>query len=386
MTSQVAGMIIDDRIRELVRRIDRAPARQADGPLRELVLRVKRNCAKPAVRARYAAYARARGVLEPYPLGEDGYAVAFDPLTDERAFMDRWLRSGVVVGKTLVPRRLCTAAIRRIHAIVRDLSGGRCDLARAETAAAMPRDPAGVPLLSRGFLEIYHDDSLAQLRQAVRIYLHHVLIWGRHDLWTSYDRYGVKLPGHPESYGLPLHVDQNPRIHPGFTTVQGILALTDCPAERGTTVVVPGSKLHFPRYRPMAAEHGEHVEIDRNAAVTPVLERHAQPIPLRQGDLVSWDSRTTHANTGNTSRQTRYVAIIAAGPAREDNPLALQARGEAFRTGLGSNVREALMHASKKPRYTDPAALARARKHEKLTLLGRLLYGQASYKTATPAA
>ncbi|MBU0859028.1 MAG: hypothetical protein KJ667_03745, partial [Alphaproteobacteria bacterium] len=66
---------------------------------------------------------------------------------------------------------------------------------------------------------------------------------------------------------------------------------------------------------------------------------------------------------------------------------ALAARREALATGLGSNVREALMHASKKPRYTAPEVLATVRQPEQLNLLGKLLYGTESYKkiTAAPA-
>jgi hypothetical protein len=96
---------------------------------------------------------------------------------------------------------------------------------------------------------------------------------------------------------------------------------------------------------------------------------------LRAGDIVTWDSRTTHANSANHSGESRYVAYVAAGPARESDWAAVSARSDAFRTGVGANVRDALMHASKKPRYTAPALLSANRQPEDLTVLGRLLYG-----------
>ena len=274
----------------------------------------------------------------------------------------------------------CNNAKGKINAMVKNLSNGKCDLSKYETYSKIPIDHQGIPILSRGFFEIYHDNLLAQIRQSIRVYLHYVLIWGRTDLWTSFDRLGVKLSSHKESYSLPLHIDQNPKIHTNFKTVQGVLALDDCPIERGTFVAVPGSRKYFLDYIRMAPEKGEYVELDTSDRIAAKLKKKKQALPLRKGDLVTWDSRTTHSNTGNISRKTRFVAYVAMGPAKENNRFAIKARKEAFKTGLGSNVREALMHASKKPRYTNQKAILKIRKKEKLTLLGELIYGQKKYK------
>jgi hypothetical protein len=169
-------------------------------------------------------------------------------------------------------------------------------------------------------------------------------------------------------------------VHPHFRTVQGVLALTDCPAERGTFLGVPGSRGLFPHYGGMAKNMGEYVELDLQNPVAATLQQHAQAIPLRAGDMVSWDSRTTHANTANISDDMRMVFYVAAGPARPDDPAAVAARMDALQTGLGSNVRDAMMHASKKPRFTQPDAIQQVRKPEQLNLLGKLLYGTARYK------
>ena len=346
------------------------------GLVRHLTLR----CAQPAVQEKYADYSRSWGTLGPYPLDEGYvYARAFDPLNEEAEMYETWRRFGVVVGRAVAPETVCLNAVQRVKSITKDISAGTCDMDDPQTYGSLPADAAGAPILSRSFFEIYHDDSLAQLRQCVRVYLQHVVLWGRADLWTTFDRYGVKLPGHTESAALPLHVDQNPNRHTGFHTMQGVLALEDCPRERGTLVVVPGSKRYFSDYATMARNDGDYVELDPDEPIAGLLASRAQAIPLRQGDLASWDSRTTHANTANISKTARFVALIAAGLAREDDPAAHAARAEAFRTGLGSNVRDALMHASMRPRYTDEAAARLARQPEQLHLLGRLLYGQESY-------
>jgi ectoine hydroxylase-related dioxygenase (phytanoyl-CoA dioxygenase family) len=121
------------------------------------------------------------------------------------------------------------------------------------------------------------------------------------------------------------------------------------------------------------------VELDTTKDIAPQLKENAQTFPLRAGNLVSWDSRTTHANSENVSGDTRYVAYVAAGPTREEDDKLINVRMEGFTSGEGSNVREALMHASKKSRYSDLEKLQSLRKPEELNLLGQLLYGQEKY-------
>lgn len=377
-----AAAIINNQTRELVASLEQCPpdnAQEADTRTWQLVDHLTDQLAQPEVRQRYEEYRLVDGVLGQYPVDSEGFAESFDILDQEADFYEHWTRHGVVVGATVASETLCANAIGRIKSMILELSDGTCDIDDPDTYPNLPVDAAGEPILTRGFFEIYHDDSLAQLRQTIRNYLQQVVIWGRADIWTTFDRYGVKLPGHQESVALPLHVDQNPNQSPGFHTVQGVLALDDCPVERGTLVTVPGSKALFPTYAWMTDSHGEYVELDTNTRAGEILAERAQALPLKQGDLVNWDSRTTHANTTNTSTQTRFMALIAGGPAREDDPAAGAARAEAFETGEGSNVRKALMHASKRPRYTDGAVVRQIRQPEILTPLGKLIYGQEAY-------
>lgn len=395
--------IIDDSVRELVSRIDNCESgHKLDELLLSLVALLKERCLHPEVTARYAQYvssscsgasspcpavgsgddstlALSRHPLAQLPVDEDGYIVGFDPLTQEAEFVECWQRYGIVVGANVVDATLCRAVVERMHELMLAASEGACDLAKPDTWDSIPTDGAAVPIVSRGFFEIYHDDVIAAIRQSVRVYLHYVLIWGRADLWVTFDRLGIKLPGHVEGKGLPLHVDQNPNVHPQFRTVQGVLTLVDCPSERGTFVGVPGSREYFSVYGGMAKNKGEYVELDLSHPLSGTLSANAQLCPLRAGRLISWDSRTTHANSENVSDETRFVAYIAFGPQRQDDEAACAARADGFTSGLGSNVRDALMHASKKPRYTDQARLAALRRVEQLTSLGRLIYGQDKY-------
>ncbi|MCD8496725.1 MAG: phytanoyl-CoA dioxygenase family protein [Alphaproteobacteria bacterium] len=201
------------------------------------------------------------------------------------------------------------------------------------------------------------------------------------------DRLGVKLPSHEGGKALPLHVDQNPTIDPDFKTLQGVLALVDCPAERGTFRGVPGSRNVFQQYAQMPGGIGEFVELDPQHPIAEELTNKAQAFPLRAGDMVSWDSRTTHANTENISQDPRMVFYVAAGLAQENNAAAVAARKDAFTTGLATSklkVPQALLRATIKPRFIDAEAVSRIRKPENLTLLGKLLYGTERYDDIIP--
>lgn len=378
-------MLINDKIRDLVSTLDVATENGdslvVDKHINELINELRVTCYQPENQSRYAAYSATPGEIGKYPLDNEDYARAFDPLKNEEDFYDQWSQQGVVISPNIVSSSTCETTVKRIHELIKELSNGECDLSRPETYDAIPVDKEGIAVLSRGFFEIYHDDSLAQLRQAVHAYIHHVVIWGTPDLWTTFDRFGVKLPAHKESGGLPLHVDQNPITNPSFNSLQGLLALADCPTERGTLLVVPGSKRYFAEYGNMSKKHGEYVELDPTSKLTEELIRHAQPLPLRAGSLVSWDSRTTHSNTKNISGDTRTVAYISTLPAREESPDLLAAREEAFSTGLAKYNHAAGLRVSTKPRYTAPELIAQIRKPEQLYLLGKLLYGKKSYRT-----
>lgn len=375
-------MLLDTHTKDLIKKIESTDIKDSDSfrvLFRELLKNMRTNLENPEVLERYKSYKKNNGNIGKYPIDDEGYAIAYNPLEDEEGFWNAWYKYGMVVGKNVVSEEVCNRAIQRMHEVTRKISDDKCELDNPETWGNTPVDSNGISFISRGFFEIYHDKALSDIRQAIRLYIHHVMIWGKVELWTSFDRLGVKLPEHEESYALPLHVDQNPLIHPDFKTVQGVLALIDCPVERGTFVGVPGSRAVFNEYKRFAPERGEFVELLSSDSLAETLNLNAEPIPLRAGHIVSWDSRTTHSNTENKSKKTRYVAYIAAGPAREESQELINARMEAFRTGIGSNVREALMHASKKARYSDYEKLEKVREPEQLTLLGKLLYGQESY-------
>lgn len=305
-----------------------------------------------------------------YPV--ETYAKSFCALTQEKELLEHWYHYGFVVGHQVVSSENCNNAITRIMEILAHFK------MQWNNPESWHRDAQGSCIFSRGFFEVYQDDALAQIRQSLMLYLHHVILWGTPYLWTSFDRLGVKLPEGEESKGLPLHVDQNPAVHPDFRTIQGVIALEDCPVERGTFVAVPGSYMDFDNYLNFIkpSYKGEYILLPDNKAKQCI----SQEIPLKKGDIVSWDSRTTHANSSNLSDKNRYVAYVSAGIAKPGTKW-VNERKESFKNGLGVNVRDSYMHASMKPRFTD--SLNNIRKPEQLNILGECLYGLREYKDAS---
>jgi hypothetical protein len=365
-------MIITRDIQQLVHKIESET--QIKPFLKLLFQQLQINCQEHALHERQ--YYKNLPVLEtPYPI-VDGYAVSFDPLTQEKQILEHWYQYGFVVGKNVATANQCDDVVKTMQNIMNQVGMG------LEDESTWKKDDNGTALLSRGFFELYHDDVLAQIRQNIRLYLYHVILWENPFLWTSFDRLGLKLPEGQESKGLPLHVDQNPTVHADFTTVQGVLALVDCPQERGTFVGVPGSKKYFSKYASYIKEgyKGEYIPLPEESGIYQELSQRQQCIPLKKGNIVSWDSRTTHANSDNLSSLNRYVMYVATGVAKEYDEQLVEKRKLNFRSGLGENVRDAYLHASKKPRFTNADLMSQLRKTEQLNELGLCLYGLKKYE------
>jgi hypothetical protein len=170
-------MLISKEIKELALEIEAGGAQAPDALVRSFVTKLDAACQQPENEQRNVLYQNSPAVLEPYPLDKDGYAVSFDPLTQEKEFLEAWHRYGIVVGKGILSPQQCSDAIEGITERFNALSNGTCELSKPGTWQNMPKDDNGTPFLSRGFLELYHDDVLAQMRQNVRLYLHQALLW-----------------------------------------------------------------------------------------------------------------------------------------------------------------------------------------------------------------
>lgn len=311
----------------------------------------------------------------PYPTTSAGWARSFDPLLNPLELLQHYKSWGFVVAKNVASNEQTKEVVGKINEIV-----GQFDL---NDPASYTKDGDGVAILSRGFVELHHDNCLAQIRQNPRLYLHHCLILNCAQLWCTFDRVGFK-PSSTEvanenSLALGWHVDQNPKNHPGFQTIQGVLALEDCSSEVGCTQVALGSINHFLDYKKSIAPNytGDFVPYTKTKDGWEIV---SQDIAIERGCILTWDSRTTHRNSENTClNKHRFVAYISANIAKPHDQKAIDLREQLVKSSLGANERFAYAHASKKPRFSDSEYLCKIKKPEELSWLGKRLYGKESY-------
>lgn len=220
---------------------------------------------------------------------------------------------------------------------------------------------------NRGFLDLYHDDTLAQLRQDRRIMKPFELIFKRSDLWVVFDRL-IYQGKHDKAIPLCPHVDQNPLKGLEFKSVQAILALRDMkPGQTDMLVVAEKSQQHFSMYKAWAKPSDGFVE-----AQAGYMDCELRLLELHEGEMVIWDSRLTHFRNriGNTTTHNRYGMLISFLPQTKD-PMDLALRQTIFDMGVGGVDHTAGLRATASPRC--PISL---RKHkENLTEHGRRIYG-----------
>ncbi len=308
-----------------------------------------------------------------------------NPVTDPQVFRDHFRHWGVVIADNIASTQDCLYAAARVRSMLLELSDGAFDLASPSTWNAIPKDELGQPIISRGFLDLYHDDGLARIRQSPALWFAHCLIWGTPYLNVTYDRYGVKLPG-TLSLPLPLHVDQNPVRDPMFASTQGLVALVDNPTPTGVFICIPGSPKRFHDWKEDGEDKGDYVPLADpydSSVRSGSLWSQAMEVPLEQGQAVIWDSRTVHASgipaediaaepSEPIATNTRLVALISM--AAEVSSEAQLIRRQHYNDAAGSNVREARIHASYPPRYENADAANAVRSPEHLTPLGQRLY------------
>ncbi len=220
---------------------------------------------------------------------------------------------------------------------------------------------------TKGFLDFYHDDCLAQLRQDIRLYEVFTTILQNKDLWVVFDRV-IYQEANQHQDDLPPHVDQNPIRCPNFDEVQGMLALKDMNETTGTLALVPKSQLFFKhKYQKWTSSiHGNYVEYKDNEL------NHFHGLNLKKGQFVIWDSRTTHSRIrGTENLKNRYAALISFCIADSYNSELINARIDAFHCGIGYNNHEAGLRATSQPRCT----VSFRTEMEILTSHGEKIYG-----------
>ena len=239
---------------------------------------------------------RLRDALAGLPVGSAaGSLNHVDGLTrDDLAF---WDEHGYVVVHDAVPASSRGQAAAAIYSFL-GASPGHPDSWYAKKHG----HSIWVPLLR-------HPAFLAN-RKSPRLVKAFAQLWGREDLWPTVDQGGLNPPERP---GWPF---PGPHIHwdatlapPHRFGLQGILYLTDTPAEQGAFSCIPGFHRALPGWLASLAP-GEN---PREA-----IRKHPGFVPIagRAGDLIIWHHHLPHGASPNRGTLPRIVQYITLLPTR----------------------------------------------------------------------
>lgn len=160
------------------------------------------------------------------------------------------------------------------------------------------------------WVPLYRDPALVANRRAPRVARAFADLWGREDLWALVDQAGFNPPEN-ERWRFPgphLHWDMT-LAKPHCFGVQGILYLTDTPAEQGAFCCIPGFHRRLEAWLeslPPGANPREAIQ----------HEAGLMPIAGRAGDLVIWHHALPHASSPNRGKLPRVVQYMTLRPTR----------------------------------------------------------------------
>jgi hypothetical protein len=220
-------------------------------------------------------------------------------LSDEQRTF--WDEQGYLVLRELVPLDLCRAAEQATwEFIVKDPDDPETWYAEMENRSIVS--------------SMYHHQSLWDIRQHPPVHEMFSSFFGSEKLWVDINQTGMNPPERGEwtfhdRYKLHWDIPVRPPFH---FYVQGMLYLTDTPADQGAFALKPGF----------------HKKLDRWLAALPEEqwpERfapediEAEPVAGKAGDLIIWNSLLPHGATPNRAKRPRMVCYLTMFPAHDDD-------------------------------------------------------------------
>jgi hypothetical protein len=147
-------------------------------------------------------------------------------------------------------------------------------------------------------------------RRAPRLVKAFAQLWGREDLWSTVDQGGLNPPERADWRFPGPHIHWDMTLAPPHCFgVQGILYLTDTPAEQGAFNCIPGFHRRLEQWlKELPA--GD----DPRRAIT----RHPGFVPIagKAGDLVIWHQALPHGSSPNRGTKPRVAQYIMLRPTR----------------------------------------------------------------------
>jgi len=278
------------------------------------------------------------------PIDEEGYVQSF--LADEeKELLDFFHKYGFVVVRNIISADQCEKTEDDLWRSDEMLGSRKVDRNEPSTWENGTW-PSEMNLAEGGFLTHLTDMSLQtgwDNRQHPNLYKIFSLVFNNPNLWVRFDRYGMMRPtkgikmkngnivDKPEwkTKSNWLHWDQNPWQEPDFVRVQGLLALTNAIKTSGGFHCVPGFAPNFKKWSIDNVDKRSKGSLI-NVPANDVIRTQIQPITLRKGSLLIWDSRTPHGNFPNDDSHFRVVQYITFFPAQESDKKLVEDRLDAF--------------------------------------------------------
>ena len=161
-----------------------------------------------------------------------------------------------------------------------------------------------------GIVPLHHHQALWDVRQLPALHRIFSTLYQTERLWVSFDRGSFKVPSsfHESGYRMDApHWDGDPRM-PNELAMQGLVYLTDTPADKGAFAMVPR----------LYATLDEWLAVGRNdeEARRPDVSNYSiEPVGGTQGSLVIWHRRMPHTSLPNNSDEPRLVQYVTMTPA-----------------------------------------------------------------------
>ncbi|WP_216593891.1 phytanoyl-CoA dioxygenase family protein [Thioflavicoccus mobilis] len=156
---------------------------------------------------------------------------------------------------------------------------------------------------------LFRHPALDRNRASPRIHKAFAQVWGTENLLVTVDRASLNLPLHKDGIDRSgpsgLHWDAS-IAQPMSFGVQGILYLTDTPAEQGAFQCVPG--FHHRMGEWLAGLP------PGTAPRTAALDLEAVPVAAGAGDLIIWRHDLPHGSSRNSGRYPRVAQYISMYP------------------------------------------------------------------------
>ncbi|WP_299278292.1 phytanoyl-CoA dioxygenase family protein [uncultured Psychroserpens sp.] len=214
-----------------------------------------------------------------------------DAILDDKAIA-HWEKEGYVIIPNAISKTDCKASLDLIYGVL------EIDPNNPET---WYNDH---PLKQGIMVQLFRDPQLDKNRFSKKIHSAYKQLWNRNTLIVSNDRVSFNPPEN-EDYQFPgpnLHWDVSLKRPIPFG-LQGLLYLTDTPANQGAFTLVPGFHKKIDQWL-------EHLPSTVNPRTSNLQELDSKPIAANAGDFIIWNQMLPHGSSPNTGTKPRVVQYI----------------------------------------------------------------------------